>query len=87
MRNRKTSGIPKNEFPVLLKRCFNNTDEVPPKNVSKEKSAIKRNLISGFEAYGLVPFNPDRVLRKLPDDSVAVNVETEVTDRLTEFLS
>ncbi|KAJ8971221.1 hypothetical protein NQ314_000823 [Rhamnusium bicolor] len=86
MINRETSGIPKNEFPVLLKQCFNNMDEVPPKDVSKEKSAIKQNLISGFDACGLVPFNPDRVLRKLPNDSVTVNVETEVTDRLTKFL-
>lgn len=87
MRNTKISGIPKNEFPLLLKQCLDNMDKVLPKDASKEKSAVKRNLISGFESCGLVPFNPDRVLRKLPgDNSAAETVEREVADSLTEYL-
>lgn len=85
MRNTKISRIPKNEFPLLVKQCLDNMDKVPPKNVSNEMSAVKRNLISGFEACGLIPFNPDRVLRKFPDDT-AENTETEITNNLKEFL-
>ncbi|KAL3286012.1 hypothetical protein HHI36_000526 [Cryptolaemus montrouzieri] len=60
-------------------------DEVLPKDNSKERSGVTRNLISGFAACGLVPFNPDRVLQKLPGNT-SDNVEANVADSLTDFL-
>ena len=83
MQNSKTNGIPKNEFPKLLKQSLESMDKVPPKTPDGEKSAIKRNLLSGFEACGIAPFNPNRVLEKLPQD--AIN-EDELRSSLTDFL-
>lgn len=53
---KKNRGVvPKTEFPRLLRRAF----EAVGANNSK-------NIISGFQACGIHPFDPQRVLRKIP---------------------
>lgn len=48
-------------------------DQAPPQTSIKpgdqEESAIKRNLINGFYASGIHPFNPRKVLDKIPGTS------------------
>lgn len=85
MKHTKTSGIPKNEFPMLLKQTLDNMDKIPPKTPNENPSAISRNLISGFAACGVVPLNRDRVLAKLPREETE-NIDGEVASTLTDFL-
>lgn len=76
-----SKSIPKCDFPTLLKECLNNMN-MDKKNNTYEQ--IKNNLVSGFKATGIVPFNPDSVLRRLPDyNDDHVN---EVNNNLIEFL-
>ncbi|KAJ8910933.1 hypothetical protein NQ315_014353 [Exocentrus adspersus] len=46
--------VPKQTFPSLLKKMLDRIDE-----------SIKKNIISGFEATGIFPFNPEKVLNKM----------------------
>ena len=49
----------KAKFPRLLKRLF-------------EEINAETNLKAGFEACGIVPFNPEIVLQKIPNIDVPV---------------
>jgi len=81
MTNKNAKSIPKCDFPTLLKECLNNMNLDKKTNKYEQ---IKNNLVSGFKATGIVPFNPDSVLRRLPDynDDHA----NEVNNNLIEFL-
>lgn len=87
--NLRTTSVPKESFPHLLKKAILNMDQKPPKNdkdACMELSAVKRNLVSSFKATGIVPLDRNRVLNKLPRESPSPEVETVVRDSLTEFL-
>uniref|UniRef100_A0A2A4JD56 Uncharacterized protein n=1 Tax=Heliothis virescens TaxID=7102 RepID=A0A2A4JD56_HELVI len=87
--NLRTTPVPKESFPHLLKKAIINMDQKPPNNdkdACTEMSAIKRNLVSSFKATGIVPFDRNRVLNKLPPESPSPEMETVVRDSLTEFL-
>lgn len=87
--NLRTTSVPKESFPHLLKKAILNMDQKPPKNdknACMELSAVKRNLISSFKATGIVPFDRNRVLDKLPPESPSPEIETIVRDSLTDFL-
>lgn len=81
MTNKNEKIIPKCDFPTLLKDCLNNMNMDKKTNTYEQ---IKNNLVSGFKATGIVPFNPDSVLRRLPDYND--NHSNEVADNLIEFL-
>ncbi|KAK3732958.1 hypothetical protein RRG08_002568 [Elysia crispata] len=52
------SSVDKAHFPALLNKLISNMD-----------LRNRANLIAGFEACGIYPFNPDRVMKKLPTSS------------------
>lgn len=52
----------KEEFPELLSNTLDKMNEA-------KQEAIKRDLVSGFEATGVVPLNRNRILNKVPHDS------------------
>jgi hypothetical protein len=64
MTNKNTKIIPNRDFPTLLKDCLNNTNLDKKTNTNEQ---IKNNLVSEFKATGIMLFNPDSVLRRLPD--------------------
>lgn len=82
MKNPKLTSLPKESFPHILQNAL--------LALSKAKSdtgrnGIKQNLISGFEATGVVPFEPNNVLHKIP--GFAENLDEEVTNSsLISFL-
>lgn len=85
MGHRGRSNLTKDVIPTLLKTTLETMDKVSSKNPSnRSTAAIKRNLISGFKACGIFPFNPSKVLNKIPSDT---DYNREVNDSLTEFLS
>ena len=68
-------SIPKNQFPGLLKRLYNN---LPPEN-----------LVSGFHACGIVPLNRQEVLKKLPEvnrDPGRANISSALNNSVMELL-
>ncbi|KAB0801489.1 hypothetical protein PPYR_05843 [Photinus pyralis] len=58
--SRRKGTIPKEQFPVLLKRLM---DALAPN--------MEKNLKSAFRATGIHPFDPQVVLRKLPSESTS----------------
>lgn len=60
---KSSSSIPKEYFPTLLNRLW----------VALSQN-VSNNLKSGFRATGLCPFNPQEVLKRIPD------VQTEADD-------
>lgn len=59
---RKGRTLSKDEFPSLLKKLYSKV--YPTEETSK-------NLKAGFEKCGIYPFNPDKVLVRLPDHQTA----------------
>ncbi|KAK9701626.1 CENP-B N-terminal DNA-binding domain [Popillia japonica] len=57
----------KDEFPSLLKKTLIRMDKQTTKDQDLNEGAIMKSIISSFEATGIVPINPERVLQKLPD--------------------
>jgi hypothetical protein len=90
LRNRTSSGIPKELFPSLLSRALKKMDQVIAQTNDKpgdhHESAVKRNLINGFYATGIHPFNPNKVLNKIPGTSHLHDPRPIVDDALTELL-
>ncbi|XP_025407415.1 uncharacterized protein LOC112681370 [Sipha flava] len=78
---KKTDGaheicIPKDHFPMLLKRL-----------VLKLNENSVNNIKAGFEKCGIVPFNRDRVLSMSPYDSCDVNQSGDsINSSVLEFL-
>jgi superfamily I DNA/RNA helicase len=81
MTNKNAKCIPKCDFHTLLNDCLNNMNIDKKTNTNEQ---IKNNLVSGFKATGIMPFNPDSVLRRLPDYND--DHTNEVADNLIEFL-
>lgn len=54
--NPKQAGLNKSHFPPLLAKVM---DDVNMK--------MKENVVSGFRATGIVPFNPQQVYKKIPE--------------------
>lgn len=81
--NPRLTALPKEAFPKLLQTTLLTLD----KSDTEERGAIKRNLISGFEATGVHPHNPKRVLVKLPGyhDPADDPAET-INSTLVDFL-
>lgn len=87
--HQRATTVPKESFPSLLKQAILDMDKKTPKNDNDayETSAVKRNLVSSFKATGIYPFDRERVLRHLPEDSPSPElVDTAVRDSLTTFL-
>lgn len=59
-KKRNRGVIPKTEFPRLLAKAF---ETVGANNA--------KNVIAGFQACGIVPYNPERVLQKIPQRNEA----------------
>lgn len=64
---KSSSSIPKEYFPTLLNRLWLAVSE----NVSN-------NLQSGFRATGLCPFNPQEVLKRIPDHQDDANAQAAI---------
>ncbi|XP_060804831.1 uncharacterized protein LOC132904249 [Amyelois transitella] len=74
--NPKQAGLNKSHFPPLLAKVM---DEV---NMTK-----KENVVSGFRATGIVPFNPQQVYKKIPEclpDETIFSVDQTLLDYLKE---
>lgn len=96
--NLRLTTVPKDVFPNLLNKALQliRMDEIKPKKFQRsatpfplesEKSDIKRNLISAFNATGIFPFNSDKVYKvHLPPDDSNAKAESEsvLTQLLTE---
>ena len=61
---RKSQTLSKDVFPRLLRELM----ETLCGTASAHGTYISDNLTSGFEATGICPFNPERVLKKLPQE-------------------
>lgn len=70
---RRKGSIPKEHFPRLLNRLW-----------SQIENTSATNLQSGFRATGLSPFNPERVLAKIP--GAKPDSERVLDSSLLEFL-
>ena len=74
MKNPCLTSLPKDSFPSLLKELVSsfNTD----------------NLISGFRACGIYPFNPQELITKLPQSNGAAsaNVSQSISSAILEQL-
>lgn len=66
-RNPRLATVQKDEFPSLLKKTLIRMDKQTTKDQDLNEGAIMKSIISSFEATGIVPINPERVLQKLPD--------------------
>ena len=55
-KEKNRGSMPKDKFPRLLKKCIDDLGE--------EK--VKKNLIRGFKAAGIVPLDRQQVLKRLP---------------------
>lgn len=86
--NPKASAVPKDVFPRLLRENLIEMDKVQTPSDANEEftSAIKRNLISGFNATGIYPLNRAKVLNKIPASQNEAEVTAAVRDSLTDFL-
>lgn len=77
---------------MSVEECIKSNGSSPPKNKDQEISRIKRNLIAGFKACGVLHFNPQEALQELPengDELLSVNSNNTVlniNESLTEFL-
>ena len=83
---RGSSTISKDHFPRLLKQlCVAIYGDDSGEDILMRQSA---RLVSGFRKCGLVPFNPEEVLSRLPDyqpPDVGSNVSTAVVNVLKEM--
>lgn len=85
-RNPNAATIQKDEFPKLLQKTLIHMDEKALRDEEAEQGAIKRNAISSFEATGICPFNPNRVMKRLPGYEEQEEVQEEVSSSLVSFL-
>ena len=72
VKNPCLTSLPKDSFPSLLKELVDslNTD----------------NLISGFRACGIHPFNPQELISKLPQSNTAANASQSISSAVLEQL-
>nr|XP_034838359.1 uncharacterized protein LOC117994536 [Maniola hyperantus] len=73
IKNPSEAQINKTHFPILLKELL-----------AEIQTCNKDNIKSGFKATGIVPFNPQKVLRKLPDyeEEIKYKIDTALLDFL-----
>lgn len=85
MKNAKSPSLKKEEFPKLLKNALIGMNEA-----GKNENAVKKDLISGFEATGIFPANRNRILDKIPHDNNDENQQEQFRgnyqDSLVTFL-
>ncbi|XP_052740496.1 uncharacterized protein LOC128199899 [Bicyclus anynana] len=78
IKNPRETTIHKGHFPDLLKKLV-------------DKLNVKtHNIISGFKSTGIVPFNPDKVISKLPDSdqqTMSYSIDNALLDWLKETRS
>lgn len=86
MSNPRNNTVTKDCFPSLLKSAIDKMNTAIGKDKTATDNGIKRNLRSGFECTGIYPFNPTRVLKKIPGGIEETEVNDFVNDSLTEFL-
>lgn len=69
--------MPKDKFPHLLKKCL---------SALKEGDRERTNILSAFKATGLFPFDPQAVLKRLPQNILPVD-ENAWTSILSKALA
>lgn len=75
----RSGPIPKESFPRVLKETLI--------EMNGTTGRIEKNLKNGFRATGIVPFDKNEVLKKLPSTTEAnSNVEEAVSDTLVRYL-
>nr|CAH7753389.1 unnamed protein product [Callosobruchus chinensis] len=75
--HKQLTSLDKKDFPQLLATTLTEME-------NKSNDAIKNNLISSFQATGIDPFDPERVLHKIPcNDNDPV---TDVNNALLNYL-
>lgn len=67
--------MPKSEFPALFKSAINSL-----------QGSLEINIKSGFRGCGIVPLDPEVVLKKLPDTNPMNLGENHWSDTLKDFL-
>lgn len=72
---RRKGPFQKSDFPSLLQRTLEDIN-----------ATSKKNIISGFKACGIIPLNPDEVLKRLPDYPKSTTANQVLSDTLLEFL-
>lgn len=68
-KKRNRGVVPKTEFPRLLKKAF---ETVGANNA--------KNITAGFQACGIFPYNPERVLQKIPRQT-HIEEDDEIAER------
>lgn len=81
----RTSGIPKVIFPQLVVQCFEKMNTITVNN-KVFHNRIAENLKSGFRACGIVPFNPNAVLQKIPGAITRTEQASALEGELVQFL-
>lgn len=69
-RSKTTCCVTKDNFPSLLKNLYEHL-------YNSEKHETSDNLAAGFAKCGIYPFNPDKVLQRLPDFNVRDQAEVQ----------
>lgn len=73
---RTSATVTKDKFPTLLQKLLDSMEE-----------NRKQNLISGFRKAGIMPLNPEEVLRRLPnEDQDAQDVRSTVGEVFVDHL-
>lgn len=77
-KQKRKGPFQKSDFPTLLRKTLEDID-----------ASSKKNIISGFRASGIVPWNPQEVLKRLPqrfEDAPAVNEDNNLlANTIVEF--
>jgi len=68
------ASLPKDQFPVLLKKLIATTEP-----------NVKRNLVSGFRTCGIVPCDSGQVLKKLPSSTTSTHGTGTATSTSAEM--
>lgn len=72
-KNRRSSNLPKDQFPTLLSNVF-----------ERGQPEFRQNILSGFKKCGIVPLSRDKVLERLPPELVDENTQNEPPNILNE---
>ncbi len=92
LKNPSLKGIPKAQFPRLLKLALDAMDTISIKRGAEVVVLVNRishNLKSGFRVAGIVPMDRQHILKRLPDhlmndDSRNISSNSSDNSRLTE---
>lgn len=72
-------SIDKRDFPHLLASTLLEMN-------NKSENAIKKDLVASFQATGIEPFDPERVLQKIPSEENGNDTDASVNNILVNYL-